>query len=66
MITELQKLWIFYYILTYYSSVLVRSLDYYRPGVKRNFWIVKFLTSRHVRMHRAIFYISNTLRKLMI
>jgi len=26
----------------------------------------KFLTSRHVRMHRAIFCISNTLRKLMI
>jgi len=26
----------------------------------------KFLTSRHVRMHRMVFYISNTLRKLMI
>jgi len=26
----------------------------------------KFLTSRHVRMHRAIFYISHTLIKLMI
>ena len=26
----------------------------------------KFLTSRHVRMHRVIFYISNTLTKLMI
>jgi len=26
----------------------------------------KFLTSRHIRMHRATFYISNTLRKLMI
>jgi len=26
----------------------------------------KFLTSRHVPMHRVIFYISNTLRKLMI
>ena len=26
----------------------------------------KFLTSHHVRMHIAIFYISNTLRKLMI
>jgi len=26
----------------------------------------KFLTSRHVRMHRVIFYISNTLRKLMV
>jgi len=25
----------------------------------------KFLTSRHVRMHRVIFYISNMLRKLM-
>jgi len=26
----------------------------------------KFLTSRHARMHRVIFYTSNTLRKLMI
>jgi len=26
----------------------------------------KFLTSRHMRMHRATFNISNTLRKLMI
>jgi len=27
---------------------------------------VKFLTSRHVRMHTMIFYIANTLRKLTI
>jgi len=26
----------------------------------------EFLTSRYVRMHRVIFYKSNTLRKLMI
>jgi len=26
----------------------------------------EFLTSRHVRMHRVIFYISNTLRKLIV
>jgi len=26
----------------------------------------KFLTSRHVRVFRVIFYVSNTLRKLMI
>jgi len=26
----------------------------------------KFLTTRPVRMHRVIFYISNTLRKVMI
>jgi len=26
----------------------------------------KFLTSRHVCMHRVVFYISNTLRKVMI
>ena len=38
----------------------------YFPDVKRNFLLVKFLTSRHVRMHRVMFYISNTLRKLMI
>jgi len=31
-------------------------------GVKRNFWLAKFLTSRHVRTHRVIFYISNMLR----
>jgi len=36
------------------------------PSVKRNFWLAKFLTSHHVNMHRVIFYISNTLRKLMI
>jgi len=32
MTTKLQKLWIFYYMLTHYSSVLFRSLHYYRPG----------------------------------
>jgi len=37
-----------------------------KPGVKRNFWLAKFLTSRHVRMYTVIFYISHTLRKLMI
>jgi len=26
----------------------------------------KFLTSRHARMYRRMFHISNTLRKLMI
>jgi len=35
-------------------------------GVKRNFALAQFLTSRHMRMHRATFNISNTLRKLMI
>jgi len=37
-------------------------------GVQRNFWLwlAKFLTSRHVCMHKLIFYVSNTLRKLMI
>jgi len=25
-------------------------------GVKRNFWLAKFLTSNHVRMHRVMFY----------
>jgi len=34
--------------------------------VKRNFWLAKFLTSRYMRMHRATFNISNTLRKLMM
>jgi len=33
-------------------------------GVKWNFLLAKFLTSRHVLMGRVIFYISNTLRKL--
>ena len=33
MITQLQKLWIFYYIPTHYSSVLFRSLHHYRPGL---------------------------------
>ena len=44
-------------------------------GVKRNFWLAKFLTCEISdftprfmlrSMHRAIFYISNTLRKLLI
>jgi len=35
-------------------------------GVKRNFWLAKFLTSHHVRMHRVIFYIPNALIKLII
>ena len=35
-------------------------------GVKWNFWLAKFRTSRHVGMHKVVFYISNTLRKLMI
>ena len=34
-------------------------------GFKRNFWLAKFLTSRHMRMHRAAFNISNALRKLI-
>jgi len=33
-------------------------------GVKQNFWLAKFLTLRHVRMHRVIFYTSNTLKQL--
>jgi len=37
-----------------------------RTGVKRNFWLAKFLTSHHVRMHRVILYIPNTLIKLII
>jgi len=30
MITQLQNLWLLYYIPTHYSSVLSKSLDYYR------------------------------------
>jgi len=33
MITQLQKLWIFYYTPTRYSSDLFRSLHYYRPSL---------------------------------
>jgi len=36
------------------------------PPSCSNRWQAKFLTSHHVRTHRVIFYISNTLRKLMI
>jgi len=33
MTTQLQKLWMFYYIPVHYSSVLFRSLHYYRPSL---------------------------------
>jgi len=35
-------------------------------GVKRNFWRAKFLTSHHVCMHRLIFFMADTLIKLII
>jgi len=47
-------------------SLLTIKYRFSDSGVKPNFWLAKFLTSRHVRMHRLIFCISNTLRKLMI
>jgi len=46
---------------TFYNSV-----GGWITGVKRNFSLAQFLASRHMRMHRATFNISNTLRKLMI
>jgi len=46
---------------TFYNSV-----GGWITSVKRNFWLAKFLPSRHTHMHRATFYILNTLRKLMI
>jgi len=33
MTTQLQKLWTFYYTPIQYSSFLLRSLHYYRPGL---------------------------------
>jgi len=38
----------------------------FRTGITCNFWLAKFLTSHHARMHRVIFYILNTLMKLII
>jgi len=35
-------------------------------GVKRNFWLAKFLTSHHVCMDRVIFCIPNMLMKLIL
>jgi len=43
-----------------------KLLQNFVSGVKRNFWLAKFLTSHHVRMHRIIFYIPNMLIKLII
>jgi len=37
-----------------------------QTGVKRNFWLAKFLTSHHVRKPRVIFYIPNAVIKLNI
>jgi len=33
----------------------VKNLWKNGPGVKRNFWLAKFLTSHHVNMHRVTF-----------
>ena len=43
MTTQLQKLWIFYYIPSHYSSVLFRSLHYCNSGPK-------FLTELRIRL----------------
>jgi len=32
-------------------------------GVKRNFWLAKFLISQRMRMHRVTFYISSGVRR---
>jgi len=45
MTTQLQKLWIFYYIPAHYSSVLFRSLYYYNSGSGP-----KFVTELRVRL----------------
>jgi len=46
-----------------YFCLSVSLLD---TGVKRNFWLAKFLSSHHVRMHRVIFFTLNALIKLII
>ena len=48
------------------AFVTLHTYPHLVPGVKRNFWLANFLTSRNVRMHRVTFYMQNTLRKLMI
>jgi len=45
MTTQLQKLWIFYYIPSHYSSVLFRSLHYCNSGSGP-----KFLTELRIRL----------------
>ena len=67
---NLWKLSFFGYVfhsVTLPRSVNIKQLNFrWVTGVKRNFWLAGFLTSRHVRKHRVIFYISHKLRKLMI
>jgi len=36
------------------------------PVSKQDVWLAKFLTSRHMRTRRVIFYVSNTLLKVLI
>jgi len=48
------------------ANSLSCRISNWQTVVKRNFWLAKFLTSYHVRMHRVIFYIPNTLIKLLI
>jgi len=48
------------------AGVATASMCEFHIGVKRNYWLANFPTLRHVRMHRVIFYILNTLTKLVI
>ena len=52
----------------YHWVPIIREIGslHVHTGVKRNFWLTKFLTSHQARMHRVIFYIPNTLIKLII
>ena len=51
------------------KTFLLRVCSFWKFRLRILLWLrcqAKFLTSRHVRMHRVIFYTSNTHRKLMI
>jgi len=52
--------------LAHVRGVVRLDFELFGSAVKRNFSLAEFLTSPHLRMHRVIFYTSNTLRKLMI
>jgi len=57
--------WIFGRIVNLQPVTDIHNLISNGNRCQAKFLLAKFLTSRHVRMNKVIFYMSNTLRKVM-